>query len=472
MLEKLLFKKIELWIFLTIVLLAMIGSVFFSLVVRSSAISGNKAGLWEEIAMSIASTPSNFNKLMNGTLFIENTHDINRSARDYVSEEIISLYDLGIYKSIFEKNKNGPKYISKKGLSGLQPLAIQTRINEGGDEIITIFDDKRNLVKTIPIKVKSMISKIPALIGASAHHFFDDGSYLIWPAGGVGLFRLDPCGNIIWQQQGLYHHHFSIAEGKLYILGLPSDDLNETDAKNWNYSDILNIIDIDTGNILRSISIEEIAVANLPDIDPFFYDRWRREVNAKGVLNIDFLHLNKIEVLPNRLHKQYPDLPAGALMVSARHINLIFIMDPETLEIVWFTHGNTQVQHDPKFIGNNKIAVFNNSYNGNHPNPSDPSNYSSIKIYDFNTQKWTTLYNAKLINGYTEHSGNFDVSENNSLALNLTLQGRIVEIGNAGEPLFEFISFRDENSVFWSKEAQYISQSAYDTITSTQCNYN
>jgi hypothetical protein len=463
MIEKLLFRKIELWIVIAILLLAMIGSILFGWVVRHTAAGGNKAGLVGEIAVAIASIPSTLKTIVTGK-------SDDGLPTDYKTNEIISLYDLSMYKSLFEKKTNGPKYFSKKGLSGLQPLTIQARINESGDEIIAIFDEKRNLVKTIPIKVESMISKIPPRLGVSPHHFFDDGSYLVWPYGGVGLFRLDPCGNIIWQQDGLYHHHFSIADGKLYILGLPSNDINKTDVKNWNHSDILNIINIDTGNILRSISIEEIVRVNLPNIDPLFFGRWRESVNDKGVLNLDFLHLNKIEVLPNSMRKQYPDLPAGALMVSARHINLIFIIDPEKLKIVWFTHGNTQRQHDPKFIGDNKIAVFNNSYNDNHSNTNDPSNYTSIKTYDFKTQKWQTLYNAKPINGYTANSGNFDISENNSLALNLTLQGRIVELSPEGEPLFEFVSVCDDNSVFWQKEAQYISQSAYDSLTSTRCN--
>jgi hypothetical protein len=460
MIEKLFFKKIELWIVLLILLIAMIGSILFGWVVQSTVADEKKAGFVGEIAVTVASTPSTLKKLLSGK----------SGPEDYISRGIISLYDSGMYKSVFEKMTNGPKFFAKKGLSGLQPLTIQARINKSKDEIIAIFDSKRNLVKTIPVKVKSMLSNIPAKIGASAHHFFDDGSYLIWPYGGVGLFRLDPCGNVIWQQEGLYHHDFSIAEGKLYILGLPSNDINKTDDKNWNHSDILNIIDIDTGKILRSISIEEISLANLPNIDPLFYERWRGSVNEKGVLNHDFLHLNKIEVLPNSMRKQYPDLPAGALMVSARHINLIFIMDPETLKIVWYTHGHTQVQHDPKFIGDNKIAIFNNSYSGNHPNPDHASNYSSIKTFDFKTQRWQTLYNAKLIKGYTNHSGSFDISENSSLILNLTLQGRIVEISREGEPLFEFISLCDGDSVFWQKAGQYISQSTFDSLTSSRCN--
>lgn len=439
MIEKILFKKVELWIILSILLLVIIGSL---------------PSIVKDILTD--DTPKCFQQ--------------QNCAADYVSDNLVSVYELETYRRVFEKKTNGPIYFAKKGLSDVQPLIVQSRINVKGDEIFAIFDEKRNLVKTIPLEVESIIKDIPSRIGASTHHFFDDGSYIIFPYGGVGLFRLDSCGNTIWEQEGMYHHHYSIADNKLYILGLPSNEIDETDVENWNHSDILNIIDIDTGKILKSISIEEIARVNLPSIDPFFFENWKDLVNAKGVLNTDLLHLNKIEVLPDSIRKQYPSLPAKALMVSARNINLIFIMDPETLEIIWYSHGNTQVQHDPEFIGDNKIAVFNNSNDENHPDKTHPSNYTNIKTYDFNTQKWQTLYNAKLINGYTEHSGNFYVSKNGSLALNLNLQGRLVELDPNEEVLFEFISYKDDNSVFWMKDAQYLSQSAYNSIISKPCN--
>jgi hypothetical protein len=158
-------------------------------------------------------------------------------------------------------------------------------------------------------------------------------------------------------------------------------------------------------------------------------------------------------------------------LISALKVNLIFIIDPKTLKIVWYSQGHIQYQHDPKFIGDNKIAVFNNSFNLNNPNTNDPSNFTSIKIYDFTTQEWQTRYNAQPINGFTIHSGNFDISKNDSLALNLAVQGRIVELNPKGEVLFEFVSVGDDNkSVYWLKHAQYISQSAYEALISSQCN--
>ena len=75
----------------------------------------------------------------------------------------------------------------------------------------------------------------------------------------------------------------------------------------------------------------------------------------------------------------------------------------------------------------------------------------------------------KPINGYTSHSGSFDFSKDGSLALELTLQGRIVEVNATGEPVFEYISYRDEKSVYWQRGAQYLTQDAYNEIINAKC---
>ena len=463
MLNKILFKKIELWLLLTFVIIALVSAVLFGWIVKRVALGGSKPGVIGEMAFAVASFPSDVLLLVRGA-------DKDGLPTDYVSSGLIALYELDKYESVVPGEKYGPKFIATEKAKDLQPLTVQTRYNLEGDELIAVFDGDRKLVKTLPLKPESMIEEVPALIGASPHHFFDDGSYLVWPYGGAGLYRMDPCGNVVWKQDGLYHHHFSVVDGKLYLLGLPSNEILEDDQKKWNHTEIINVIDIESGDILRSIRIEEIAKTNLPDFDPFFYKKWTNKLDKKGRLRRDFLHPNKIDVLPAEMKDQYPTLPEGAMMVSMRNVNLVFVMDPETLKIVWYSHGHTQLQHDPKFIGDNKISVFNNSYDGNSDDKEDPSNFTSIRNYDFGTEKWTTRYNAKAINGFTEFGGNFDISDGGNLVLNIALQGRVVEIAPDGEVLFEFISTKDDDEVYWGKGREYISPSTLDILMKTQCN--
>ena len=99
MIEKFLFKSIELWIALLMLLFAIIASILFGWVVRHTVAGRNKAGFIGEIAVTIASTPSNLKILLTGP-------------EDYISDGIISLYDLSSYKNVLHKKTTGPKYFS------------------------------------------------------------------------------------------------------------------------------------------------------------------------------------------------------------------------------------------------------------------------------------------------------------------------------------------------------------------------
>ena len=94
---------------------------------------------------------------------------------------------------------------------------------------------------------------------------------------------------MIWALPGLFHHSFSVADGKLGILGLPKADITEedrgerrrgSDSPRWNHSEIINIVDVETGMIERSVSLDAIARANAGVRDPFAWALWRDRLNA------------------------------------------------------------------------------------------------------------------------------------------------------------------------------------------------
>ena len=57
---------------------------------------------------------------------------------------------------------------------------------------------------------------------------------------------------------------------------------------------------------------------------------------------------------------QYPLFDAGDLVVSLRHIDAVFVLDPGTREVKWSAHEPFMRQHDPDFIGEGWISVFDN----------------------------------------------------------------------------------------------------------------
>jgi hypothetical protein len=145
------------------------------------------------------------------------------------------------------------------------------------------------------------------------------------------------------------------------------------------------------------------------------------------------------------------------------------IIDPASLERLWYSQGNTHGQHDPDFIGDNRIIVFNNSMDEYADPKENPVNFSSIKMFDFTSQQWSVAYNAAAVNGYTEHSGEVAFGLDGSMLINLTAQGRYLEVSNSGEVISEFINMRDEKSVYWTKSAQYLTNKQFEIARDVTC---
>jgi hypothetical protein len=85
----------------------------------------------------------------------------------------------------------------------------------------------------------------------------------------------------------------------------------------------------------------------------------------------DPTHINSIHELPKNRHFDAGDqrFRPGNILVSARHLDAIFIVDKRTGEVVWHYTGNLDRQHEASMIpmgvpGEGRILVFNNGRNG------------------------------------------------------------------------------------------------------------
>jgi hypothetical protein len=413
------------------------------------------------VAVAVASVPSDVKDMIAGP-------------EDFVTPSVsVSAFDRASYRPLSidaaESVQAVPVYWASESHGPFQPAAMMFRVNEDRTEYLTILDSARRVVRHFPVTAGSLSGEYPPLMGNSSPRLLDDGTYIVHSHGSDGLYRKDLCGNVIWSVPGLYHHSFSVVDGKLGILGLPKDNVTDAEREFWNSSDILNVIDIETGKVERSVKLEDIARANIDKFDPLMWRTWHKLTNPDGVLSEDLIHLNKLEILSQRFADDYADFPAGAWLLSSRQLNLIFVVDPETLRILWYSHGNTQGQHDPDFVGENRIIVFNNSLSENVDPPEHPLNFSSIKAYDFSRASWSELYNAAAVNGYTAHSGEVESGLDGRLLVTLTAQGRYLEVSSSGELLSEFINTRDSDSVYWTKSAQYLTDSQFEIARSITC---
>jgi hypothetical protein len=83
---------------------------------------------------------------------------------------------------------------------------------------------------------------------------------------------------------------------------------------------------------------------------PFIDDKRRRDV----------LHTNTVKVLPRALAAKFPLFRPGQLLISPRHLDAIAVLDPNSEKVVWAARGPWRAQHDPSFLDNGHLLLFDN----------------------------------------------------------------------------------------------------------------
>jgi Arylsulfotransferase (ASST) len=81
-----------------------------------------------------------------------------------------------------------------------------------------------------------------------------------------------------------------------------------------------------------------------------------------AVRRMDVLHLNSVKVLTKKLAPKFPMFKEGQLLISMRHLDTIAVMDPdpESGKLVWAARGPWRGQHDPQFLDDGRLLLFDN----------------------------------------------------------------------------------------------------------------
>lgn len=81
----------------------------------------------------------------------------------------------------------------------------------------------------------------------------------------------------------------------------------------------------------------------------------------------DILHTNNAEPLDPTLAEAFPQFEPGDLLLSLRNINTLVVVDGDDFSLKWSMTGPFLHQHDPDFLPNGHIAVFDNRLTGATP---------------------------------------------------------------------------------------------------------
>ncbi len=273
-----------------------------------------------------------------------------------------------------------------------------------------------------------------------------DGSIVVAYDSGTSLTRYDYCSNEVWRLKGNFHHSVALDnDNSVWAWGIPGIDKG--------YGMNLTKVDYDSGEVIRTFPLQEIMEAN-PSIDIFSILQQDSRDGSKWVP--DRWHPNDIEPLPEKWIEQYPGFEPGDLLVSLRSPDLIFIINPDTLEVKWWRQGLARRQHDPDWNSKGTISIFNNNMH---------RGFSSIMEIDPVSYKHKTLVDGEKYNFYTWHQGKHQFLENNGILVTSPQQGWVFEVDEHGEIVFEFLNYYGGKKQFIKvSEARFLPTNFFEEL--------
>jgi hypothetical protein len=217
-------------------------------------------------------------------------------------------------------------------------------------------------------------------------HVFPNGDLVVVVEGpanqntwsnGYGLAKLDKDSHVLWKYAHKCHHDLDVGDdGTIYVL---ANEMVDEVPPGLEYIPTPCIVDFvhvlsAEGKPLKRIPLLKALKSSpyAPLLSPL--ERPRRAGGPAPLgppggslsplqddaLRRDVLHTNAVKVLRRSLASAFPQFQAGQLLVSPRHLDALAVLDPDTEKVVWAARGPWRAQHDPSFLANGHLLLFDN----------------------------------------------------------------------------------------------------------------
>jgi hypothetical protein len=275
-----------------------------------------------------------------------------------------------------------------------------------------------------------------------------DISLAITPSGDLlyaapSIKKVTWCGEKKWQHKKGTHHSIELDP--------------DGNAWTWHNKDLIKV-SINNGKILRTVGLKDLEKANT-DLG-IFDQRWSMDWDIKkdpqklrpkvGLMD-DPYHHNDIDPLPARLADVYPMFKTGDLLVSLRNLNVVMVVDPETLKVKWFDQGHLQRQHDPDWSPHGWISVYDNR-------PFEKN--SQITLLTPGQMGERIAVDGADINWHEPSRGNHQEINWDGRTTFLIVDdrdGRLIHVDEDGNRIFEFQNLLDEDTSLNIRNALWLS---------------
>jgi hypothetical protein len=173
--------------------------------------------------------------------------------------------------------------------------------------------------------------------------------------------------------------------------------------------------------------------------------------------------MNDVDPLPPALADRFAGFEAGDVLLSLRSLNLVMAVDPESQEVRWYRFGIGRRQHDPDWLADGRILVFDNNMN------RGPSRIVAVDPATYDVE---VLVDGAGYDFHTGIRGKHQRLPDGTVAITSAMQGRVFEVAPDGAVTFELVNFRDaetKDEVVVISEARWLPPDWFDFDAFPEC---
>jgi len=252
---------------------------------------------------------------------------------------------------------------------------------------------------------------------------------------GYGLVKLDKDSNVIWAIADNFHHHFSIAsDGRIFATTHQWRDTRERPVAHAPQLPALTMEDfvVEISPDGKELSRVSLLDAIVPEFSELLQSAFSKGFNAKPW---DPLHTNDAEIIEADFAAHHPFMKAGMVMVSMRDLDTIALLDMQAKRVTWALRGPWVRQHDPDFLPNGNVLIFDNrghrvGKGGSRIIEFEPGSNRIVWSYSGST-------NSPF---YTDIAGGQERLPNGNVLITEDKRGRIFEVTPGGQIVWAYRS--------------------------------
>ena len=152
----------------------------------------------------------------------------------------------------------------------------------------------------------------------------------------------------------------------------------------------------------------------------------------------DMTHINSVQEIPDNRRFSGGDarFRPGNLLISARNLNQIFVIDKATKDVVWSYAGTLDLQHEALMIppgspGEGNIVVFDNGYKNTH-------RYQKSRILEIDPSDSSVVWEYLSEDFYSPTAGVQQPLANGNIMIGSSRGGRVFEIDRRGSIVWQW----------------------------------